>query len=40
MTDMGVVVVGVGMAGGVRVRDILKPHPHLKGVTLQGYVSR
>ena len=41
---LGLVVVGVGIAGGVRIKDILKEStsekPFLPNVKLVGFVSR
>ena len=46
MDSFGIVVVGLGIAGRVRVRDLLQcseyksEFPVLEGVELIGYVSR
>lgn len=36
----GVVVVGVGRAGSVRIRDLRNPHPSSAFLNLIGFVSR
>lgn len=46
MSEVGVIVCGVGIAGGVRLRDIARSseyesaYPILQGVQLKGFCSR